>query len=139
MKRLKLTISVIIFSTIFSFAQQADGIIGKYRLPNKLDIKIFSNNGKYYGKIIALNGFEDGQTKDINNPDKSKRKNSLIGMIIIKDLKYDKKEKQWLNGNMYGPEKGMKFNLKITELRKKEIVIVASKYFFWKTMEWKKI
>ena len=108
MKKFKLSIFLILISTVLSFAQHADGLIGTYRLPNKLDIKIFSSNGKYYGKIVALNGFENGQTIDINNPDKSKRKNSLIGMTIIKGLKYDKKERQWLNGNMYGPEKGMK-------------------------------
>ena len=40
---------------------------------------------------------------------------------------------------MYGSEKGMALNLKITEIRQKEIVVVGSKYFFWKTLKWKKI
>ncbi|MCD4679962.1 MAG: DUF2147 domain-containing protein [Bacteroidales bacterium] len=69
MLKLTLTISLIILLTSVSFAQQDDIIIGNYHLPNKLDVEIFKNSGKYYGKIIALNGFEDGQTKDINNPD----------------------------------------------------------------------
>lgn len=139
MRRISFIISFIIFMTSYNFAQQADEIIGNYHLPNDLDIEIFKDNGKYLGKIIALNGFEDGQTNDINNPDNSKQNDLLIGKIIITNLEYDKEEKQWLNGKMYGPEKGMIFNLKITEIHQNEIEIVGSKYLFWKTMTWIRI
>ncbi len=40
---------------------------------------------------------------------------------------------------MYGPEKGMIFNLKITEISQYEIEVVGSKYFMWNTLKWKKI
>jgi len=139
MLKLKLTISLITLLTSISFAQQADIIIGKYSLPNKLDIEIFENNGKYFGKIIALNGFENGQLKDINNPDRSQRNDPLLGKLIIKDLEYDKDEKKWINGSMYGAEKGMYFNLKITEVRQNEIVIVGSKFVMRKTIKWDKL
>jgi len=139
MYNIKLTLFLILFSTTFTFAQQADDVIGKYHLPNKLDVEIFKRNGKYFGKIIALNGYENGRTTDIKNPDKSKRNRPLIGMVLIKDLEYDQKENQWVDGNMYGPEKGMVLNLEVTEIRKNEIVVVGSKYFFWKTLVWKKI
>lgn len=139
MLRISLIISFVIFITSYTFAQQADEIIGKYHLPNDLDIEIFKNHGKYFGKIIALNDFKNGQTKDINNPEESKQEESLMGKVIIKNLEYNKEEKQWLNGKMYGPEKGMVFNLKITELRQDKIEVVGSKYLFWRTMDWKKI
>ena len=139
MNKFLLIITLILISSFFSFAQQADDIIGKYHLPNKLDVEIFKNEGKYSGKIIALNGYEDGQTTDIKNPDHSKSKTPLIGMVLIKGLEYDQEEKEWINGSMYGPEKGVFFNLRIKEIRQKEIEVVASKYFFWKTLEWKKI
>ena len=139
MLRLKIIIFLTILVTTYSFAQQADEIIGKYRLPNKLDVEIFKSNGKYSGKIIALGDFDEGQTTDINNPEKSKRGNPLLGMIIINNLEFDKDEKQWINGEMYGPEKGMVFNLKITEMREDEIEAVGSKYLFWKTLVWKKL
>lgn len=127
------------FSIFNSYAQNADDIIGKYKLPNKIDVEIFKQNGKYFGKIIKLNGFEDGQEKDINNPDKSKQNDLLVGKVIIKNLIFDNEEKQWINGEMYGAEKGMVFDLKITEIRNNEIEVVGSKYFFWKTLIWKKI
>ena len=134
-----LTLIILIFSTSVIFAQQADDVIGKYRLPNNLDIEIFKYKNKYSGKIVALNGFEDGQTKDFKNPDKSKRNELLIGKVIIENLEYDKEEKEWVDGEMYGPEKGLVFNLKITAIKQNEIVVVGSKFFFKKTIEWKKL
>ena len=122
------------------FAQQADDIIGKYHLPNKLKIEIFKkSNNKYYGKIISVQGYENGQTKDFKNPDKSRRNDLLLGKVIIKGLEFDKDDIKWDNGRMYGPEKGMEFNLKITEIRKNEIEVVGSKYVFSKSHQWKKI
>ena len=129
---------IVLFTSIL-FAQQADIIVGKYSLPNKLDIEIFEQSGKYFGKIIALNGFENGQLIDINNPDRSKRNDLLLGKLIIKDLEYDKEEKKWINGSMYGAEKGMYFNLLITEVRANEITVVGSKFVMRKYIEWKKI
>ncbi len=129
----------ILFSANLLFAQNADDIIGKYHLPNKLDIEIVKYKGKYYGRIIALNGYENGQTKDYKNPDKSKRDDLLLNKVIIGSLEFDKEEKEWINGKMYGPEKGMIFNLKITEIRDNEIEVVGSKYLFWRTMVWEKL
>ena len=83
MLKLRLTTYLMVFFTTYTFAQQPDEIIGKYHLPNKLDVEIFKNNGKYFGKIIALNGFEDGQTNDINNPDNSNQNEPLIGKAIL--------------------------------------------------------
>ena len=135
-----LIIVILIFPTSVIFAQQADDVIGKYRLPNNLDVEIFKEtSNKYFGKIIALNGYEDGETKDFKNPDKLKRNELLLGKVIIENLEFDSDEKLWINGNMYGPEKGMVFNLKITEVRNNEIEIVGSKYFFRRTLEWKKL
>jgi len=130
---------VFLLVATYSFAQKADDIVGKYHLPNNLDVEIFKMNNKYYGKIIALNEYENGQTKDIKNRDKSKHNDPLLEKIIIKDLEFDNENKEWINGSMYGPEKGMVFNLKITEIRKNEIVVVGSKFIMWRTLVWKKI
>ena len=121
------------------FAQKADDIIGKYHLPNDLDIEIYKVGNEYHGKIIALNGYQEGQTTDIKNPDETKHNTLLLGMVIIKGLVFDKDDKEWIEGKMYGPEKGMVFNLKITEIRENEIEVVGSKYFFWHTLEWLRI
>lgn len=132
-------VSLIIVFTSMLFAQQADIILGKYRLPNKLDIEIFENSGKYLGRIIALNGFENGQLKDINNPNRSLRNDPLIGKLIIEDLVYDKEAKKWINDSMYGAEKGLYFNLLIAEVRANEIVVVGSRFIMRKSIVWEKL
>ncbi len=140
MLKLKITTILIFFFASLTFAQKADYIIGKYHLPNNLDIRIYkTKSGKYFGKVIALNGFEDGQTKDIKNSDKSKRNDLLIGKVIIKNLEYDTDEKEWTNGTIYGIEKGLTLNFEITKVGEKEITVVASKLVFWKTLVWKRI
>lgn len=139
MKKTTAILTMLLLFSSMVMAQNADDIIGKYHLPNKLDLEIYKSGTKYYGKIIGLNGYEDGQTLDIKNPDESKTSVPLIGMIILKDLEWDTEEKQWVNGNMYGPEKGMIFNLKVTAIFENKIEVVGSKYFFWHTLEWSRL
>ncbi|MEA3317005.1 MAG: DUF2147 domain-containing protein [Bacteroidota bacterium] len=120
-------------------AQKADDIIGEYHLKNKLDVRIFVKNNKYFGKIISLNGYNNNRIYDINNPNKEKRNDSLLGKVIIDNLEYNSNTNKWINGRIYAPEKGMYLNLKITETFEGGIEIVGSKYFFWKTMRWKRL
>lgn len=133
-------IGIIMFlGSFIAAAQSADDIIGSYHLPNDLDVEIYKHNNKYYGKIISLNNFENGQVNDIHNPDKTKQGEPLLGKIIIQDLVYNSHDKKWINGKMYSPEKGMVLDFKIITIKQKEIEVVGSKYFFWKTLIWKKI
>jgi len=133
------SIVVILLFTTMIIAQPGDRIIGQYHLPNQLDLEIFKSDEKYFGKIIGLDGFNGGQEKDIHNPDRSSRAEPLLGKVIIKNLEYDQSMNQWIKGSMYGPEKGLMFNLKIVESRAVEIEVVASKFFFRKTLVWQKL
>lgn len=134
-----LTISLLFFLlAINAHAQMADDIIGDYILPNNIEVEIFKQNGKYFGKITGLNNFKNGQKKDINNPDKSKRDDSLLGKVIIENLEIDSSEKQWKNGTIYSAEKGLVLDFKITAIRNNEIEVVGSKYIFRKTLIWLK-
>ncbi len=128
---------ILLFSTLYS--QQADQIIGEYKLPNQLKIKIYKVDNKFFGKITSLDGYNNGQIKDIKNPDEAKRNDSLLGKVIIEGLKYDNKKDEWVDGLMYGPEKGIKFNLKITEIAGNRATVVGSKFFFWHTLTWQKL
>ncbi len=137
--KLNLTVLMVILFSISLLAQKGDDIIGRYKLPNELEIVIFKEGTTYSGKIVALDGYKDGITKDRKNPDKSKRTDDLLGMTIIKGLEYMPNEKKWMNGKLYGPEKGITINLKITALTDDSATAVGSKYFFWRTFEWKKM
>lgn len=143
MKKIISTFAVLlIFLTLTAFESNynsADKIIGKWLLPDNIKIEIFKENNKYYGKIIDISGFNDGQTKDVKNPDKSRRDDELNGKIIISNLEYDSNLKQWINGTIYAPQKGIKLNLKINYAKETELEAEASKLFFWKSIIWKKI
>lgn len=114
-------------------------IEGRYRLPNELEIEIFLLEGKYVGKIVALNNFKDGQITDVKNPDKNERSKPLLGKIIIEGLTYDATAKLWNHGTMYAPEMGMKVNLKVSSVNESEAVAEGSKFLFHKTVRWKKV
>ncbi len=128
---------ILLFISFVGYTQQADDIIGKYHLPNGLDVEIYKSENTYSGKIIALNNYPE--TKDVKNSDKSKRNDLLLGKEIITKLTFNTTKKEWEGGKMYGPEKGMTVNLEVTHYTKDEITIVGSKFIFWKTMKWKRI
>jgi len=73
-----------LFYSSISFAQQSDIIIGKYRLPNKLEIEIYKNKGKYFGKIIALNGFENYGSQAKRN------RSSRLQIYYVEDSRMEK-------------------------------------------------
>ena len=96
-------ILVFLLASSTLFAQKVDAIIGKYHLPNDLNVSIYKDGNLFFGKIIAVTGERKNK--------KNSGENSLIGEIIIKDLEYDSINNQWINGTMYAPEKDMhRFN-----------------------------
>jgi hypothetical protein len=116
----------------------ADRIIGVWKLENQIDLKIYKYHSKYYGKIIALNGFNDGQILDSYNPKDKFVKDSLIGKVILSGLEYNQKEKKWQNGKMYAPNMGFFANLEIENVSSTALTAVGSKFMFWHTEHWQK-
>lgn len=137
-----ITLILLLFIICTSFnnpVNKADNIIGIWLLPDNLEIEIFKENNKYFGKITEVYGFKDGQEKDIHNPDQSKRNDELIGKIIISDLQYNSETEQWINGIIYAPQKGITLELTILEINGKMLEAKGSKLFFSKKIIWKRI
>lgn len=116
-----------------------DKILGKWLLPDNLEVEIFKKNNMYYGKITDIYGFNNGQEKDIHNPDKLKRNDNLLGKIIISDLQYDQKTDKWINGTIYAPQRGLTLDLTILKINRETLEAKGSKLFFSKTITWKRI
>jgi uncharacterized protein (DUF2147 family) len=103
--------SFIVFTFLFSFntysQNKADDITGIWHTVGKesAKIQIYKSGEKYYGKIIWLkNPIENGKQKvDINNPDKEKRSNVILGLVMLTDFKFDGDD-EWKNGDIYDPE-----------------------------------
>ncbi len=74
-----------------------------------------SGEKKYYGTIIWLKvpKYEDGtEKKDLKNPDKTKRSQPLIGLLVLKDLRFV--NDHWEGGTIYDPESGKTYSCRAT-------------------------
>ena len=70
---------------------------------------------KFYGKIVWLKVPElDGKPKvDVHNPDKSKRSDPIIGLLLLKGFKKNG-EKEYTDGTIYDPKNGKTYKCIIT-------------------------
>ena len=106
--------TIFVLSCTMTKAQiKADDVIGNWLTAGNEPAKIqmYKSEGKFYGKIIWLkNATDNGKPKvDINNPDKTKRNNLLIGLVILMAFKFDGDD-EWKGGNIYDPETGKTYS-----------------------------
>ena len=105
---------ILLFPTTSSLHAQnshPDAIIGTWLTADKTgEITIFKDKNKYFGKITA--GTSD-EKFDVHNPDKARRNDPLIGMIILKDLEYDSDDKTWEDGSVYDPKNGKRYSCNV--------------------------
>ena len=141
----KLTISLIfIFAFFLLFAAyHPDDIVGVWKDgQGKGQIQIYKQNSKYYGKIIWLKNPKDvnGQPKvDRKNPDPDLRSKPIIGMVMLKDFKYD--DEEWSGGHIYNPSDGKEYKAYMT-LKDKNTLAVRGYIgisLFGKTDTWTRV
>ena len=109
--------SLILIASLISFVahsqNKADDITGIWLTGGKepAKIQIYKSGEKFYGKIIWLKNPTDNakQKLHINNPDKEKRSNLIIGLIMLKNFKFDGDD-EWKGGDIYDPESGKTYN-----------------------------
>lgn len=116
MKKRALLFIVTFFSLSCTLHSQnkADDISGIWLTGGKepAKIQIYRSGDKFFGKIIWLKNPTDtgGKQKlDINNPDKAKRSNPVVGLIILKAFRFDNDD-EWNGGNIYDPESGKTYS-----------------------------
>jgi uncharacterized protein (DUF2147 family) len=131
-------LTILLSGSIYSNCQNQ--IVGKWLSGDKEGItEIYQQNGKYYGKITWLNKPNDARGKpftDTENPDKSKRNQPLIGLIILKNFEY--KDNEWINGTIYDPESGKTYTCTIWLSDKSTLKVRGYWGIFYETQTWTK-
>ena len=119
---LKSFFSYIALTVIVSFAFKSSALaqdqIEKvwYNQEKTSKIQVYkAKDGKFYGKIIWLSEpLKNGKPKvDEENPDKSKRAQPIVGLVILRGLKKDG-DKEYSDATIYDPKNGKTYSCKIT-------------------------
>jgi len=109
MKKTIIIIFVFLSSNVFSQKE----ITGVWLNQDKdAEIKITEKNNKYYGKITWLlnpKNEKGNPKKDTKNTNPKKQKENILGLEIIKNLEFSKKE--WNKGTIYDPKTGKTYKL----------------------------
>jgi uncharacterized protein (DUF2147 family) len=113
MKKHLFTAILFLFVPLFLHAQ-AEKIEGVWYNDEKTStIEITrGSDGKYLGKINWLNEpNENGKPKiDDENPDPKLATRPIMGLVIVKNFKYEPKKKQWEEGSIYDPNNGKTYD-----------------------------
>ena len=111
-----LTICCLLFVAVLQAQVKADDITGAWLVHGDKPAKIliYKTNGKFYGKIVFLQfPTDNGKPKlDVNNPDKNKQGQPLLGLELLTGFVFDKDE--WNSGKIYDPESGKTYSCTIS-------------------------
>ncbi|HRD38348.1 MAG TPA: DUF2147 domain-containing protein [Bacteroidia bacterium] len=109
--RIALTSLLLLIHLLIASQNKANDILGYYMSPSgKSILKIYENNGKYYGKPVWM---KEPEMLDSKNPDVSKRNQKVFGSNAIRDFVFDGKD-TWAKGYIYDPNNGKTYDCKIT-------------------------
>lgn len=91
-----------------------DDILGVWLNEDKdAHVNIYSENGKYYGKIIWLKDPIDEETGkpklDDENEDESLRNRPVMGLLLLRDFVFDGDD-EWEDGQIYDPKNGKDYS-----------------------------
>jgi len=86
-----------------------DAILGIWFNEEKdAKIKVYKENGKFYGKIVWHKTGDGISLYDENNPDEELQKRKKLGLIILNDFDFD--DGQWEDGTIYDPKSGKTYS-----------------------------
>lgn len=108
-----LILSLLLLPLVFAANYSSNDILGEwYTKDDGAKVRIYEENGKYYGEIIWLSepfGMDGEPKKDTNNPKKTLRSRPIVGINLIRDFVYKGKGK-WEKGKIYNPEDGKTYS-----------------------------
>lgn len=94
--------------------QNCDKICGKWMSSEKnLIVQVYKTGGQFKAKIVWFSddpGKPMDEWRDSHNPDPSLRTRRILGLEILKDLKYDADGNSWEDGIVYDAKHGRDWN-----------------------------
>lgn len=133
MKNLFLSL-VLLFISSLTYAQD---ITGKWLTEDsEAVVETYLSGDKLNGKIVWLKNADDANGKpliDHENPDKSKRTRTLIGLLMLMDFKQN--DGKWEGGKIYDPSEGKTYKCSIW-LEKGKLKVRGYVGMFYQTQTW---
>lgn len=110
-----LTTTFALCLVMLTYAQTpADKPIGKWYTDDKETIvEVYKTGDAFFGKIVWLmdENEDDGTPKvDDKNPDTELQNRPVMGIVLLKDFKFDSDENEWSGGSIYDPKNGKTYD-----------------------------
>lgn len=145
MKRLFLTLTAIVLTTLCAMAQNlsADDIVGTWSGTQNGDnyrVKVTKqSDATYQAQMVWLENDKDSDGKkrlDTKNPDKKLRSVPCDRIVIFSGLKYNTAKQCWDGTKIYDPQRGMKAHLTVSKekdgrMRVKGSLLGISESVYW--------
>lgn len=108
-------LTLLLVAASFFVKAQNSKILGVWWNEEKTSrVEVFDKDGKIYGKVVWLkdDSNPDGTKprKDNENPDAKLKSRSVVGIQILKNLKWDADDKEWDDGEIYDPKTGKTYS-----------------------------
>jgi len=145
--RIYLLLAVITITGNSMFAQEykSDDVTGIWLNEDKDGhVKIYKENGKYYGKLIWLKNPIDEETGkpklDKHNPDDELKKRPTKGIILLTDFNYEG-DGVWEDGDIYDPKSGKTYScyMKLETMDKMKVRGFIGFSLIGKTTYWTRV
>lgn len=144
MKTLIKTLTLLVAFLIVSNANVQNEILGEWLNADKNGkVLIYKVGDNYFGKISWIknpNNPDGTPQKDILNPDEKLRYQTIVGLVIIKDLEYDG-DNEWEDGTIYDPDSGKTYSCSM-EINKNGVLGIRGYIgisLLGQTTEWTKV
>ena len=99
-------------------------------------VEIYQEGDKYFGKVIAIfseEGEDPDPICDLCEDDRKDQK--IIGMQIIRDMEFDKKDNEYSDGEILDPENGNLYDCKLW-VEDGNLKVRGYLYFLYRTQTW---
>ena len=110
-------------------------ICGKWENKDKtLRIQVYLQKGEFLSKILWFSDTEGkpmNYWKDRRNQDPKLRNRTILGMNILRDLKYDADKGTWENGKVYDSKHGKEWNASASIDKKGLLKVRGYWHFKW--------